>query len=63
MSDDPASGRLDYRSGADTAADDAPPPHRSLRAWLLLLGAWVAGLGVWVVYLAALGYFTLRLLS
>ena len=60
---DPDSSRLDYRSGADAAIDEARAVHRSIRTWLILLVVWVVGIGVWVVYLAALGYLAVRLLA
>ena len=55
--------RLDYRAGAEAAAEDARATHRSVRTWLLLVAVWAVGLGVWVVYLGALGYLALRLLA
>ena len=63
METDPASSRLDYRSGRDAAADDANVMRRSIRTWLVLTGVWVVGLGVWVVYLAVVGYLVVRVLG
>ena len=55
--------RLDYRSGRDALADEAAAMHRSARTWLLLSAVWVVGVCVWVVYLAAIGYAFVRVLS
>ena len=63
MDTDPASGRLDYRSGRDAAGDDARVMRRSVRTWLVLTAVWVVGLCVWVFYLAALGYLVVRVLG
>ena len=63
MDADTRPSRLDYRSGAEAAADDARTTHRSVRTWLLLVVVWVVGLGVWVVYLGGLGYLALQLLT
>ena len=63
MATDPASGRLDYRSGRDAAGDDARAMRRSLRTWGVLLAVWVVGLVVWVAYLAVLGYVVISLLA
>jgi hypothetical protein len=59
----PDSNRLDYRSGRDTAADDARAMRRSLRTWTLLTAVWVVGVGVWIVYLVVIGVIVLRLLT
>lgn len=63
MDADSRSSRLDYRSGADVAGDDARAMHRSVKTWLLLGVVWIVGVGVWVVYLAALGYGVLWILA
>ena len=65
MSSGPSSdpSRLDYRSGRDTAADDARAMRRSVRTWVILTAVWAVGVGVWVVYLVVIGVVVLRLLS
>lgn len=63
MEPDPASGRLEYRSGQDAAGDDARALRRSVRTWLVLVAVWLVGLGVWVFYLGALGYLVVRVLG
>ena len=63
MPDDPDSSRLDYRSGADAAVDEALAAHRSINTWLVLLAVWVVGICVWIVYLGAIGYLAVRLLA
>ena len=58
------SGPLAYRSGRDAAGDDVNATRRRpLRTWALLSAVWLVGLGVWVVYLALIGYLTLRFLA
>ena len=59
----PGDNRLDYRSGRDTADDDARAMRRSLRTWALLTAVWVVGVGVWIVYLVVIGAVVLRLLT
>ena len=59
----PDPSRLDYRSGRDTAADDARAMRRSVRTWILLSAVWLVGVAVWVVYLVAIGVIVLRLLA
>jgi hypothetical protein len=63
MEPPPPPDRLDYRSGSDTLADEAAAMHRSVRTWLVLSVVWVIGVCVWVVYLAAIGYAVVRVLS
>jgi hypothetical protein len=63
MSDAPPPDRLDYRSGRDTVADEAAAMHRSVRTWLILSAVWLLGVCVWVVYLGAIGYAVVRVLS
>jgi hypothetical protein len=63
MAQPPHPDRLDYRSGRDTLADEAAAMHRSAKTWLLLSAVWVVGVCVWVVYLAAIAYAVVRVLS
>jgi hypothetical protein len=63
MESPPAPDRLDYRSGRDTLADEAAAMHRSVRTWFILSVVWVVGVCVWVVYLGAIGYAVVRVLS
>ena len=63
MSQPPQPDRLDYRSGRDTLADEAEAMHRSAKTWVILSAVWIVGVCVWVIYLAAISYAVVRIIS
>ena len=42
--------------------DQPAQHHRSLKAWLILLGAWGVGLIIWLIYGAAFAFVLFRFL-